>query len=160
MLYLFEKKKPRIPKNINPRNIIFLIIFVIMIIPYIMFIELNEPAPHYAYEKGEYYVLFSMDNIMNNWPRYNLYAFFFSGEFHPLILSIFSLSSLLFLRTSMKKRIIFLWIWFSLFYIFFFSYFLLRERHFLISYFPLILLAGYSVFEFSTYLRGYLKNLL
>lgn len=163
ILFFFEKKKPqktRILENIrDPKKIVIFSIFIIMLIPYIVFVvnTINNPIP-YTYEEGKYYGFLSIENVVENWPENNPYVFFLSGQFHPLIFGIFSLLSLLFLRTSMKKRILFLWIWFSLFYIIVISRFIVQDRYLLNLYLPLTILAGYSIFKFSLYFKGYFKK--
>jgi len=158
LFYLFDHDMLELGiKNMRNKEFwIFSVIFIMMLLPYFIFLS-NTIASHgYTCSSGKCYSqLFSLDAVKNNWEMYGPLSLF-SHTFHPMVLSFLALLSLLFMRDN-KKEAIFLWVFFLSFYFVVIANNLVHIRYIIPLHVPMTILAGFSLFCLNGYLKKYLK---
>lgn len=156
--YLFGRNllKLEVKKIRNKGFWIWVAIFIIMLIPYFIYLSNVMSSNLHLCSGGKCYPqLFSLDAVKNNWGTYGLLSLF-SYTFHPLILSLLALLSFLFARKKLKE-LVFLWVFFLFFYFVVIANNLVHVRYVIPLYAPITILAGFSLFWLNQYLKKYLK---
>lgn len=143
------------------RFIVAVLMLFILITPYLIHIVYASKVDTWGSNEGKFGLKFAKKNIPEN------LIFFINGYYqieHPLIFSIFAVIGFIFLLVRDKKTLLFLFTWFSTFFLLYGFFYAgstiygADVRYMLSVFIPFALFAGYGLFYINSLFNKVIKN--